>query len=162
MKTSRKRRFQANDMKLQTNDYQCGPIALVNAYIHKNKKHPPISTRRISHECSTTEMGTERWNLANNTLFQLGKPTYNTKKIMAMKAFILLYSFDTSSSHYVFVIDLDGDNFKIFNYYDVEKQMYTHTTMSRADFFEKLLCTNPKISDLDFPLAWTMDKMLPL
>ena len=147
-------------MKLQTNDYQCAPIALANAYIYLKKKHPPISTRRIAHECSTTESGTDRWNLANTTLFLLGKPTYNTRKILAMKAFILLYSFDRSSAHYVFVIGLDGENYKIFNYYDVEEQTYTHTTMSRANFFQNILCANPKICNLDFPLAWTLDPIV--
>ena len=144
-------------MKLQTDDYQCGPIALINAYIYLNKKHPPISTRRIAHEISTTENGTDRWNLAKNSLLKLGKPTYNKNKILEMKAFILLYSFSRSNAHYVFIIKLDDGNFQIFNYYNNENETYVNSIMDQTDFFQKILNKNPKISNLDYPLAWPIN-----
>ena len=144
-------------MKLQTDDYSCGPIALINAYIYLHGKYPRISTRTLTIECLTTENGTNRWDLDNNSILILKKPTYNIKKIMEMNAFILLYSFSKSNAHYVFVKKVDNENFHIYNYYDTENDSYINIVMDQESFLHKILRKNPRISNLDYPLAWTIN-----
>lgn len=145
-------------MKLQTDDYSCGPISLINAFIYSEEKYPPISTCKLKHECSTSEYGTERWNMMKNTLIKLDKkPVYNKKKIQKMKAFILLYSFSDLNAHYVFVIKKNEECYKIFNYYNVKDNSYMHIKMNPKEFLDSLLKNN-RINDLDYPLAWEIMK----
>jgi hypothetical protein len=140
-------------MKLQTNDYTCGPVSLINAYYDKNKKYPRVTTRSLSYQCNTTEsIGTYRWNLKKNTILSLPKETYQINKIMSMKNFILLYSFEKDYAHYVFVKKQNKSYF-IFNYCDTETNDYKNIEMSANDF-EDLLRKCSRIKEFDYPVAW--------
>ena len=139
-------------MKLQTDDYSCGPIALQNAYYYLNGNYPKVTIKKLCERCSTTyEFGTWRWDLHKNGLMHLHKGVYNVEKIMKMKAFILLYSFGEKYAHYVFV-ENRGNSYMVYNYCDME-QDYTHILMNRSKF-RNILRGNPRVNDLDYPIAW--------
>ena len=145
-------------MKLQWDEYSCGPVAICNAYFHRYGRYPNISIRRMCMKCSTTEEdGTERWDIVQNGILDLGKPTYNINRIMEMDAFILLYSFSTDSedcAHYVFVIK-NSDQFHIYNYADIVKDTYVNVIKNKDDFLD-ILKRNPRVNGLDYPLAWSI------
>ena len=144
-------------MKLQWNDYSCGPIAIHNAYFHRYGKYPNISVTKTCSKCSTTkEDGTERWDIIQNGLFDLGKPTYNINRMIGMDAFILLYSFSMNGedcAHYVFVVR-NEDQYNIYNYVDIVNDVYANVTKNKDEFL-KILKRNPRIKGLDYPLAWS-------
>jgi len=51
-------------MKLQLDDYSCGPVALQNAYFHIHGEYPRVTIKKLCETCSTTyEFGTWRWDL---------------------------------------------------------------------------------------------------
>ncbi len=68
-----------------------------------------------------------------------------------MKFFILLNLFSEKFAHYVFVENRDN-SYMIYNYCDMEHD-YTHILMTRSEF-RNILRGNPKVYDLDYPLAW--------
>ena len=139
-------------MKLQLDDYSCGPIALQNAYFHLHGEYPKVSIKKLCETCSTTyEFGTWRWDLHKNGLMHLNKGVYDVNKIVNMDAFILLYSFAEKYAHYVFVVNR-GDYYFVYNYCDLETD-YTHKMMPR-DEFRNILRGNPRVYDLDYPIAW--------
>ena len=139
-------------MKLQTDDYSCGPVALQNAYYHLYGKYPSVTIKKLCSKCSTTyEFGNWRWDLHKNGLIQLNKGIYDINKIANLDAFILLYSFSEKNAHYVFVVN-HGDYYFIYNYCDLEHD-YTHIAMSKNEF-RNILRANPKVNGLDYPIAW--------
>jgi len=144
-------------MRIQYNDYSCGPIALYNAYFHKYGKYPNISLRTICKKCLTNdEWGTMRWNLIENDVIKLDKPIYNINKIMNIDTFILLYSFGEKYAHYVFVVKelVEGQvKYHIYNYCDDFTDNYINITKD-SESFRNLLQCNPRVGELDFPLAW--------
>ena len=49
-------------MRLQTDDYSCGPVAIYNAYYYKYNCFPNITLKKLCNRCLTNEQtGTERW-----------------------------------------------------------------------------------------------------
>jgi len=146
-------------MKLQTDDFSCGPVAIINAYYYKHSEYPKnITIKRLTHICETNqEYGTYRWNIKKNPIIKLEKSVYNTKKILGMNRFILLYSFSFSNrvcAHYIFV-EKDNDIYKLYNYFDSDENNYVNRSMDKFRFIEKLIKNNPTTDDeLDYPLAW--------
>ena len=140
-------------MRLQTNDYSCGPVAIYNAYCYKYNCFPNISLKKLCNRCLTNEQtGTERWNMNYNNIINLGKCIYNKKNIMKMNVFILLYSFSEKYAHYVFVERI-VEKYYIYNYYDELSDSYINVIKSKREF-EDLIRANPKVNELDYPLAW--------
>ena len=142
-------------MRFQPNDYSCGPIAICNAYYYRYKCFPSVSLRKLCSRCLTNEeTGTKRWNMDENKILKLGSGVYNKKSIMEMNAFILLYSFDESYAHYIFV-EKSKDKFFLYNYCDEFSDNYVNVVKSKREF-EDLIRANPKVDGLDYPLAWTV------
>ena len=142
-------------MRLQPNDYSCGPIAILNAYYYKYKCFPNISLKKLCNRCLTNEeIGTERWNMNYNNIIDLGKGIYNKKSIIEMSAFILLYSFGEKYAHYVFV-ERKKDKYFIYNYCDESSDNYMNVVKNKGEF-EDLIRANPKVDELDYPLAWVV------
>ena len=142
-------------MRLQPNDYSCGPIAILNAYYYKYKCFPNISLKKLCNRCLTNEeIGTERWNMNYNNIIDLGKSIYNKQSIIEMSAFILLYSFGEKYAHYVFV-ERKKDKYFIYNYCDESSDNYINVVKSKEEF-EDLIRANPKVDELDYPLAWVV------
>ena len=138
-------------MKLQTDDFSCGPVALINAYYNKHSEYPKnMSIKRLNNICETNqEYGTYRWNIKNNPIIKLQKSVYNTKKILGMKRFILLYSFSFSNrvcAHYIFV-EKDNDIYKLYNYFYSDENNYVNRSMDKLTFIEKLIKNNPTTDD---------------
>ena len=148
-------------MKLQQDDYSCGPVAIINAYFYQQKKYPPISTNKLKHECITNEVyGTHRWDMTNNSILSLAKPVYDINKIIQMDAFILLYSFDRYA-HYAFVEkDFQNNQYILYNHFDLKNDQYSHDSIQETEFTQKILKNNPKKDELDFPVAWKISKSI--
>ena len=149
-------------MKLQTDDYSCGAVSLMNAYYNKHHCYPKNMTiKRINNICETTEeYGTYRWCMRKNPLIKLEKSVYTIKKILQMKTFILLYSFSLPnggvSTHYVFVEKDNDYKYTLYNYLYSDEETYVHRTMDKSTFIKKLLKKNSLRGedDVDYPVAW--------
>jgi len=141
-------------MNTQGKDYNCGPVALKNAYVYKYGHFPQTTLNRLSHECNTNDIyGTERWDIAKNSILPLGKPIYDTNKILNLGSFILLYVLEDEWPHYVFVVTKNS-TYNVYNYYDPVKDRYSHINLKREDFYNIFLKNNPRFCDLDYPVAW--------
>jgi hypothetical protein len=144
--------------KLQKDDYSCGPIALMNAYKYVYNIFPKISLRKLLKECKTDPInyGTYRWNIIESSLSNIiyKKPTYSLDKMLNYDAFILLYSFNEKYAHYIFVVNCKDTTYNLYNF--IHEDKYVNIKVTKKYFLNNILKFNPKIDDLDYPLAWNI------
>ncbi len=156
---------------LQRDDYSCGPIAILNAYIWKYGKFTSkISFRKLRNLCKTNaKRGTERWNMKIDVLKESNKPIYAIKNIKKSlenyNGIILDYSFKSVQNnincHYVFIYK-DGCNYMVINGLKEINGKLEYKNVkynSWNSLYNKILRFNPKDElGLDYPCAWIIKK----
>lgn len=147
----------------QRDGYSCGPIALKNAYIYKNKpkNNDPalrVTLKRLRRECRTNlTYGTPHYNLTNYREIpelqnlNLSRPVYNVNDIMNLDAFILLYS-NVVTEHYVFVTH-KRLHYHVYNGFNYNKRRHDHLILSPEKFQGLLNDCIPKLG-VQYPVAW--------
>ena len=141
--------------RTQTDDFSCGPVAVINAYRYINNKFPKTTLNRLRYICKTNEYyGTERKNLIKNTIIDLSEETYNVRRIKTFKAFILLYSVSKLQAHYVFVIK-NNNKYTIYNTFDNVNDNYYQITTSEKEFHFNYLKPD-MYNNEKYPVAWNI------
>lgn len=161
--------------RIQVGDNDCGPVAIWNAYEYASKhkglhykEYRKIFDKMVDDCKLNDDYGTYPWVLyeclvksLNGKMVIPKRPTYKKEKMLnEYEAFILLYSFEKGGlkdgvAHYVFCTrSSDGGTFRIYNYYDPVRDVYSNKLFRKEEFEDLLMKSVWRPLGLDYPQAW--------